>query len=110
MFVYYTLKQYQTFFYLRCYGRRYKEGRLTKVVNEHSEQYSFELDSEGCVVTEIGFDGLTKKYLRNAAGQVVQIQRANGQVEVLEYNSAGKVETLLHLADNSIDRWYGEND
>lgn len=55
MFVYYTLKQYQTFFYLRCYGRRYKEGRLTKVVNEHSEQYS-----EGCVVTEIGFDGLTK--------------------------------------------------
>lgn len=86
-----------------------KEGRLTKVVNEHNEKYVFELDSEGCVVTEIGFDGLTKKYLRNVAGQVVQIQRANGQIDALEYNSAGKVETLLHLADNSIDSYGYDN-
>lgn len=85
------------------------EGQLNKVVNEHNEQYIFELDAEGNVVVETGFDGLARKYLRNLAGQVVQVERPNGHTDALEYNTAGQIVTLLHQADNSLESYAYDN-
>jgi uncharacterized protein RhaS with RHS repeats len=43
------------------------EERLRAVVNEHGLVYRFELDGE--VITEAGFDGLTRRYVRDAGGR-----------------------------------------
>lgn len=85
------------------------EGQLSKIINEHNEQYLFELDAEGNVVIETGFDGLTRKYLRNLAGQVVQVERPNGHTDALEYNTAGQIVTLLHQTDNSLESYAYDN-
>lgn len=86
-----------------------KEGQLNSVINEHDERYTLELDSEGNVVVEIGFDGLKKHYTRNSSGQVVQLQRPNGHVDAYEYNSAGKLITLLHRTDGSCENYGYDN-
>jgi len=82
-----------------------KEGQLTQVINENNESYRFELDSEGNVVTEIGFDGLTRQYLRNEAGQVVQTTLPNGQQQGYEYTPAGQLSTIYYHADNSTEQY-----
>lgn len=81
------------------------EGQLIGVTNEHHEQYHFELDSEGNVTTETGFDGLTRHYLRNTGGQVVQVQRPNSHADAYEYNAAGQIITVMHEADGSTEQY-----
>jgi len=85
------------------------QGQLNAVVNEHAERYNYELDSEGNVIIETGFDGLQRRYLRNPAGQVVQMQRPNGHIDAYEYNSAGKITTLVHQSDNSTEHYAYDN-
>lgn len=85
------------------------EGQLNTVVNEFGERYNYELDSEGNVVLETGFDGLERRYLRNSAGQILQLQRPNGHTDVYEYNSAGQITTLLHQFDNSGESYTYDN-
>ena len=43
--------------------------------NEAGDNYFFELDGLGQVVTEIGFDGLRRKYERDGAGRVTRVNR-----------------------------------
>jgi len=81
------------------------QGQLKGVINAHNERYNFELDEEGNVVKEIGFDGLTRRYVRNAAGQVLQIERPSGHTDVYEYNTEGQVVTRLHQADQSLETY-----
>lgn len=80
-----------------------KEGQLNSVINEHKERYVYELDSEGNIIVEVGFDGLTRRYSRNSGGQLLRLQRPNGHFDAFEYNSSGQIITLLHQADNSIE-------
>lgn len=47
------------------------EDRLTAVVNEAGERYTFTLNALGQVQSETGFDGFTRKYVRDAEGRVV---------------------------------------
>ena len=46
------------------------EEQLTGIINEHGYAYRFELGPTGEVDTESGFDGLLRKYTRDAAGRV----------------------------------------
>ncbi|EDM35112.1 Rhs family protein [Pedobacter sp. BAL39] len=86
-----------------------KEGQLNGMINEHNEHYVFELDSEGNVIVERGFDGLVFKYLRNPAGQAVQIERPNGHRDIYEYDSAGQIITLFHQADQTVESYAYDN-
>ncbi|MBO9730733.1 MAG: RHS repeat protein [Chitinophaga sp.] len=80
-----------------------KEGQLVHIINEHREIYSFELDEEGNVVTEKGFDGLTRQYIRNAGGQVMRAILPDGSQQAYEYTSAGQVATVYYEKDGSAE-------
>jgi RHS repeat-associated protein len=51
------------------------EEQLTGIKNEHGFAYRFELDNRGNVVTEMGFDDVTRHYKRDVAGQIIEIRR-----------------------------------
>ncbi|NLU93142.1 DUF6531 domain-containing protein [Chitinophaga sp. Ak27] len=80
-----------------------KEGQLLHIINEHREIYSFELDEEGNVVTEKGFDGLTRQYIRNAGGQVMRTILPDGSQQAYEYTAAGQVATVYYEKDGSAE-------
>ncbi|MBC9913106.1 DUF6531 domain-containing protein [Chitinophaga varians] len=79
------------------------EGQLRRVINEHREVYSYELDSEGDVLTETGFDGLVRRFLRNAGGQVVRATLPDGSEQAYEYTAAGRIATVYYEADGSAE-------
>jgi RHS repeat-associated protein len=82
-----------------------REGQLTEVINEHEERYRFELDSEGNVITETGFDGLSRNYLRDKGGRVIQLTKPDGNKDDYEYNAAGQIITIYHEADHSSEQY-----
>ena len=51
------------------------ELQLRRIGNEAGDNYFFELDGLGQVVTEVGFDGLRRKYERDGAGRVTRVNR-----------------------------------
>lgn len=55
------------------------ELQLRRIGNEAGENYFFELDGLGQVITEIGFDGLRREYERDGSGRVTRINRPGGK-------------------------------
>jgi len=53
------------------------ENQLSCITNESREDYSFERDSMGRVVTEKGYDGVRKSYIYTPAGKMKGIKRGN---------------------------------
>jgi len=72
------------------------EEQLIAIKNEHGSIYRFELDANGDVTTEIGFDGVTRHYNRDAAGQVLEVERASGIQTQYVYDLSGRVIKVLH--------------
>lgn len=54
------------------------ELQLRRIGNEAGDNYFFELDGLGLVVTETGFDGLRREYERDGAGRVTRVNRPGG--------------------------------
>jgi RHS repeat-associated protein len=78
-------------------GFRYDtEEQLTSIVNEHGYVYQFDLDAEGNVELESGFDEVKRFYKRDAAGQVISVLRATGIETFYEYDMAGRVILVHH--------------
>ncbi|NLR67217.1 hypothetical protein HGH92_23115 [Chitinophaga varians] len=67
------------------------EEQLTRLVNEHGESYSFQRNRRGDVVSETGFDGLTRHYERDSAGKVIKIQRPGQRWTTYEYDYNGRI-------------------
>lgn len=55
------------------------ELQLRRIGNEAGENYFFELDGLGQVITEIGFDGLRREYERDGSGRVTRVNRPGGK-------------------------------
>ena len=55
------------------------ELQLRRIGNEAGDNYFFELDGLGLVVTETGFDGLRREYERDGAGRVTRVNRPGGK-------------------------------
>lgn len=72
------------------------EEQLKAIINEHGKVYEFELDPLGDVVTESGFDGLTRSYLRDALGQVRRIQRPDGRHSTFNFDPVGRLTDVVH--------------
>jgi RHS repeat-associated protein len=72
------------------------EGRLTGLDNEHHETYRFALNALGQVVSEQGFDGLTRHYQHDAAGRVTAIERPAGRTTRYVYDPAGRLAEVAH--------------
>jgi len=60
-------------------------------VNADNEKYLFDLDGEGNVVKEIGFDGLTREYIRDGVGRVKRIIRPRDKWTDYDYDGTGNV-------------------
>ena len=72
------------------------EEQLKAIINEHGKVYEFELDPLGDVVGELGFDRLTRRYLRDALGQVRRVQRPDGRYSTFSYDPVGRVTDIIH--------------
>ncbi|MGI4835815.1 MAG: hypothetical protein ACRYFK_20355 [Janthinobacterium lividum] len=72
------------------------EGRLTGLDNEHHEPCHFELNALGQVVAEQGFDGLTRRYQRDADGRVTAIERPAGRSTSYAHDPAGRLAEVVH--------------
>ncbi|WP_153796695.1 DUF6531 domain-containing protein [Foetidibacter luteolus] len=74
------------------------EEQLVKIINEHNLPYRFQLDAAGNVVEEIGFDEITRRYERNAAGWVTKVVRPAGSFTSYGYDNCGRV-TKVQYSD-----------
>ncbi|NSL90509.1 hypothetical protein ECE50_027040 [Chitinophaga sp. Mgbs1] len=76
-------------------------AEFTGLVNEHGEMYKFVRNANGQIITETGFDGITRQYERDAAGKIIKVHRAGGKWTEFEYNSNG----LLSRASYTDGSW-----
>lgn len=80
------------------------EDQLRAVFNEKGEKYAFVLDAQGDVKQEIGFDGITRTYERNLAGQVTKVIAPKKKETLYEYDSVGRVTQVTH-SDGDIETY-----
>jgi len=72
------------------------EDQLRIVENENHEEYKFNLDKQGRVIEEIGFDGLTRKFRRDIAGRVTSVVRPGGKEIAYEYDESGRTTKVIY--------------
>lgn len=85
------------------------EGNLVKLVNEHGEEYTFEIDAADRVIKEVGFDRLTRIYKRDDAGRVVLVERPGNKFTKYFYNQVGRI-TQVNYHDNSFEKYQYSRD
>lgn len=83
--------------------------RLTDVVNERGDSYSFVRDKAGQVCTERGFDGMIRSYIRNRAGETVLVERPGGRSTAYEYDARGRVCTVSYHDGTKEEYSYDKN-
>ena len=67
------------------------ELQLRRIGNEVGDNYFFELDGLGQVVTETGFDGLRREYERDGAGRVTRVNRPGGKWTEYQYDGLDNI-------------------
>ncbi|MGJ7033327.1 DUF6531 domain-containing protein [Niabella hirudinis] len=67
------------------------ELQLKSIANEGGELYKFGLDGLGNVVSEWGFDGLHRRYLRDASGRVTKVLRPDERWTAYDYDGLGNI-------------------
>lgn len=72
------------------------EEELLTITNEHKEFYRFARNKNGQIHTEIGFDGLTRKYHRDRAGKVLRTERPDNRFTEYEYDLNGRITRAEH--------------
>ena len=73
-----------------------KEEQLTAVINEHGKIYQFELNANGDVIQESGFDGLIRKYHRKEIGLATRVDRPGGLYSEFYYDGMGRIVRAVH--------------
>ena len=76
------------------------EERLVSLLNEHKEVYRFKYDNRGKIIEETGFDGLSRKYIRDRAGKIIKADRPGKKFTLYEYDLAGRL-TRTEYSDGS---------
>ena len=67
------------------------ELQLRRIGNEAGDNYFFELDGLGLVVTETGFDGMRREYERDGAGRVTRVNRPGGKWTEYQYDGLDNI-------------------
>jgi RHS repeat-associated protein len=73
-----------------------REERLVGITNEHGHVYTFVLGPTGQVMTERGFDGVTRVYKRDLAGRVTKVVRPGRRQTDYGYDGGGRVVEARH--------------
>ncbi|RZJ90006.1 MAG: RHS repeat protein, partial [Hymenobacter sp.] len=80
------------------------EEQLRAIVNEHGLTYRFELDRQGAVTKETGFDGLIRHYKLDAGGRVLTVTLPTGQQTRYAYDKANRLTQVVY-ADGNIENF-----
>ena len=64
---------------------------LRAIQNEGGEKYAFEVDGLGQVISETGFDGIHRSYVRDGVGRVVKVIRPNDRWTDISYDPTGNI-------------------
>ncbi|HEY6527395.1 MAG TPA: DUF6531 domain-containing protein [Cellvibrionaceae bacterium] len=72
------------------------EEQLVAIANEHGHIYQFELDANGEVTAERGFDGLMRYYIRDALGRVHKKIRPQQRFSVYRYDAMDRTVEVHH--------------
>lgn len=80
------------------------EGRLTAVINERGERWSFELDAEGQVTAETDFTGRTQKYRLDRAGNIAEVLHAGGARAKMKWTPGGRLAEVVY-PDGAFERF-----
>jgi RHS repeat-associated protein len=67
------------------------ELQLRSIANEGGEVYKFGLDANGNVVSEWGFDGMQRRYIRDGNGRVQKVLRPAERWTSYDYDGTGNV-------------------
>jgi RHS repeat-associated protein len=80
------------------------EEQLKFLRNENNETYRFGRDAAGRIVTESGFDGLTRRYTRSATGNVSRVERPGERFSEFLYDVRGRL-NRVDYHDGSFERY-----
>lgn len=72
------------------------EQRLHTVVNEAGRHYLFQYNKRGEIIKETGFNGLQRRFERDATGRVIKLVRPGGRFTNYEYDANGRVIRVEH--------------
>jgi RHS repeat-associated protein len=72
------------------------ECRLVAVLNEAGERYAFALDRVGEVREETGFDGASRRFVRDRRGHVTMVLRADARATQQEHDALGRLTRVTH--------------
>ncbi|MBC9930510.1 RHS repeat-associated core domain-containing protein [Chitinophaga qingshengii] len=67
------------------------DQELTGIVNENGDALRIRRNANGDIISETGFDGVTRHYERDSAGKVIKIHRPGNKWTQFEYNSNNMV-------------------
>lgn len=79
-----------------------REEKLTAVINEHEQRYQFLLNQNGNVISETGFDGLTRNFSYDPCQRVIKIDRPASRYTLFTYAANGKPEKIQY-SDGSFE-------
>jgi RHS repeat-associated protein len=72
------------------------EEQLKKITNQQNLPYTFTLDPAGNVITETGFDGLQRNYIRNAAGLTTKVERPGERYTAYQYDAGDRITQVTY--------------
>lgn len=72
------------------------DEQLVGIVNENGYAYKFDLDANGRVELESGFDKVKRFYQRDAAGRITKVTRASGIESTYDLDSVGQIRKCRH--------------
>lgn len=67
-----------------------KQEELTALENEAGEEYLFERNARGEIISERGFDRLYRRYHRSPSGNVIRTERPGDHWSEYQYDEAGR--------------------
>nr|WP_295873646.1 RHS repeat-associated core domain-containing protein [uncultured Chitinophaga sp.] len=68
-----------------------RQEELTGVVNEHGKRFRLERNTNGDIISETTFSGITRSFQYDSAGKIVRVQLPANRWIVLEYDSNGQI-------------------
>jgi RHS repeat-associated protein len=72
------------------------EEQLIGIANEQGNVYRFKVGPTGLVDEDSGFDGLLRKYTRDRAGRVTEVERPSERSSVYEYDEMDRLVSVHH--------------
>jgi RHS repeat-associated protein len=72
------------------------DQELTGIVNEQGEMYRFTRNANGDIISEKGFDGITRFYDLDSTGRVIKVFRPGNKWTAYEYNYNGLTTRIEH--------------